>query len=310
MTRSRLLLIAGLLFASPCAGGTIVQKQGAAALEIRFDAEKPTLTLADLITVTVNVEGTSALRRPVAPLDLPFSAPWRLVTRSTDKRESIGPDRVRWSLTYQFEPRGLDKVPFAFPDVKFRDGDGEERVARWRPIDFTVTTQIGKLDRSLIHDITDIETLPPIAPTNDSWYWWAALAGLGVVLSAVIFAVRGVLRRSRTRTPAEIALYEWRRLVAMKLPEQGRSERFITLLTTLVRRYVERQFALPARRRTTPEFVEGLAALTSLTAEEKQFLTQFLDRCEAIKFARVEMPAAECARWATASRQFLEQRLK
>ena len=295
---------------SPCSAGTILQKQGAASLEVRFDAEKPTLALADLITVTVSVEGSSALRRPIAPLDLPASAPWHLVTRSTDKRETIGPDRMRWSLTYQFEPRGLDKVPFTFPDVKYRDGASEERVAAWRPIDFTVTTRIGKADRSLIHDITDIETLPPIEPADNLWQWGAALAGLGFVLLVATLVMRKLLRHSKGRSQAEIALYEWNRLVAMKLPEQGRSERFITLLTMLVRRYVERQFALPARRRTTPEFVEGIAALTSLTDEEKQFLTHFLARCEAVKFARVEMPTVECAQWATASRQFLERRLK
>src|SRR5207244_1939212 len=87
-------------------------------------------------------------------------------------------------------------------------------------------------------------------------------------------------------------------------------ERFITLLTTLVRRYLERQCSVPARRRTTPEFRNVLAPMAVLTIEEKQFLTAFLERCEAVKFAQEMMTPQECVRWAEAVRQFLEGRLK
>ena len=96
--------------------------------------------------------------------------------------------------------------------------------------------------------------------------------------------------------------------MALNLPEHGRSERFITLLTTLLRRYLERQYAIPARRRTTPEFVQLLADFGTLSADDKQFLVRFLERCEAIKFADVPMPPAECSEWAQAIRQFIQRR--
>jgi hypothetical protein len=92
----------------------------------------------------------------------------------------------------------------------------------------------------------------------------------------------------------------------MKLPEQGRSERFVTLLTILVRQYLERQYSLPARRRTTPEFLLQLVQVAALAPEEKQFLTSFLERSEHIKFANVPITPEECAHWANAAKHFLE----
>src|SRR5262249_42701292 len=99
---------------------------------------------------------------------------------------------------------------------------------------------------------------------------------------------------------------EWRRLMALRLPEQGRSERFITLLTLLVRQYLERQYALPARRRTTSEFLEQLARISSLGSEQKHFLASFLEQSEQVKFAQVSLTSDECQQWADAARRFLE----
>jgi hypothetical protein len=94
--------------------------------------------------------------------------------------------------------------------------------------------------------------------------------------------------------------------MALDLPGQGRSERFITLLTTLVRRFLERQLALPARRQTTPEFVRLVETSTALSAAQKQFLIGFLSSCDAVKFGRQALTPAECARWASSARAFLE----
>jgi len=289
--------------ASPCSAGTIKQTNGPAALAIEFETRK--LALADLITVTLTVEGSRALE-VAAPLEAP--AKWLLVERSKAVRENVGAARVRWKLIYRFAPREPgDKIPFAFPEVKFVDG--EEQSASWTAITFEVASPIVAPDPSKLQDITAIETLPPIPPAEGtSWFWPA----LGAVCLLVIVAVLGLwllLRRVPSRSAAQVALYELQRLVAMKLPEKGRSERFITLLTMLVRKYLERQLALPARRRTTPEFVRFLRKCETLTTAEKEFLSSFLQRCEAVKFAHEGMSAADCGQWAEATRRFLQDRM-
>ncbi len=301
MNRIALTLICAfaVALAQPGAAGTIVQTKGDAELKVHVDAKNSEIALADLIEVSLTVEGDPDLLVK-APLELPSAAPWLLIERSEPTRESIGPRRIRWRLTYRFAPREPGKLVFAFPPVKFRTGAAAEQSVAWEPIAFTVTTPGGEL-----RDITAVEQVPPLVPPDRSWLIGSAAVGSGLFLIALRFVLLRLFRRVTPRTPAQLGLYEWERLVALKLPEQGRSERFVTLLTTLVRRYLERQYAIPARRQTTPEFLHGLADLASLSADEKRFLARFLERCEAVKFAGMPMPADECSEWAQAAKHFL-----
>jgi hypothetical protein len=306
MTRILLILIVGVGATGLAHAGAITQKKGAAALEIRYDGDTPRLALSDQIKVTLTVEGSPALDVFKGPLDLPAAAMWVLVERSRDSRESIGPGRVRWKLVYHFAPREPgEKIVFHFPDVSFRDDDKDQTVS-WTPLEFAVVTQIDPAN-SALRDITTIETVPSLAPPDARWHWWLAAAALLLLLVAAIVVTRILVRRKGPRTPAQVALYELQRLITMKLPEKGRSERFATLLTTVVRRYLERRFAMPARRRTTPEFVRELVEATALSAEQKQFLLEFLQRCEAVKFGRQGMSVEECGDWSRRARDFFSK---
>ncbi len=294
------LLLAFAAFADPCAAGATAQKKGPATLEVRFDANMPTIALSDTIEVALTVEGPPGLIVQ-APLDLPTTIPWLQLDRSKPTREKIGSGRIRWRITYRFAPREPGNLEFAFPPVKFRAGSQAEQTVVWDSIAFRVATQGGELRGD-----TGVEEMPPIAPPDRSWQLGIAVALAGLCLIALLFALRR-LRYIVPRTPAQRALHEWERLAALKLPEQGRSERFVTLLTTLLRRYLERQYTVPARRRTTPEFVQSVAAIGTLSADDKQFLVRFLERSEAVKFAGVPMSPFECSESAQAIRQFIRR---
>jgi hypothetical protein len=303
----RVLLLIAWMSAAPFCHADIVQTNGPASLTIHHPGNTPTIALADTITVTLTVNGSSTLRVQ-APLELPRSAKWQLVERSKSDRETIGPEHERWRLVYRFAPKEPGELSFAFPEVKFRDRDDRDQSATWEPITFTVKTQITKLDRAAIRGVADIESLPAADPNNTMLPLWAAVAAVAVLLATGWFGWRRWFRRRILKTPAAWALSELDRLIAMELPKHGRSERFITLLTLLLRRYLDKQFHLPARRQTTPEFLHDLDAQSEFTTEEKRFLTTFLSRCDAVKFAATEMPTDECNQWAEATAQFLRRR--
>jgi hypothetical protein len=295
------LILFSLLCAGPAAfAGSRVQTQADASLEVQFDGKEPDLSLADLITVTLTVHGARGVI-VTAPLELPTSAPWSQVERKQPTRKSVD-GRDRWQIVYRFAPREPGKLTLDFPDVKFQNPGASEQTVSWAPITFSVTTTATEM-----RDITSIEELPPITPADHRWLLWLSLALIGFLAIAGLVVIRRLSRRVRVQTAAERALHEWERLLSLKLPETGRSERFITLLTVLLRRYLERQYAMPARRQTTAEFRRSLDGIESLTAEEKQFLATFLERCEAIKFAGMTMSVDECARWARETRSFLER---
>ncbi len=280
------------------------QDKGRVRLQLPEDR---TIALSDTIAVSLCVRGGPKLMVE-PPKDLGPAAPWVLVTRSAPQRKALSNGDELWCMTYTFAPRQPgEKIPFAFPDVKYRDGDADE-TASFPPAQFKVTTQIANPDVSQLKEQPGIEPLPPLETSNQAWIWASVLGGATIGIIAVFIAVRFWLRPSPPRSPAQLGLQEWRRLVAMKLPDNGHGEQFITLLTTLVRRFLERQFALPARRRTTPEFLKSLESSPDLNAAEKSFLASFFADCETVKFANTDATTQECSRWAEQVRQFLNGR--
>ena len=274
-----------------------------ATLEIRYDADRPAITLADVITVELRIEGTSELQ-----VDIPAGGlkGWNLVKPlETLKKESIGKDRSRWRLMTRFAPdQPGASVSFEYPEVTYHEGKDKHSV-KFAKVDFTVTTQFSNADVTQLRDKPEIEALPTVDPPRATPWWWYVAGGSITLLLVVTMIARRYWRRARRQSASELALNEWKRLMALRLPEKGHTERFITLLTLLVRQFLERQFSVPARRRTTPEFLRQLGQIPGMSDAQKQFLTSFLERCEHVKFAQAPIATKECNRLAEETRQFI-----
>lgn len=300
----RMLILCCLLPAPLGAAEVVTLRQGIATLEVHFER---TLTLADTITATLTIDATPTLEIK-SPREFPASSAWLLVERSREERAVIQPGLIRWKQVYRCAPREPGEVPFRFPDVQVRSDEADVQTIAFDPIGITVKQPTVAPELSNLRDITAIEEGDPVPPPADrSWLAWSA-AVLALILLSAGFLARRWLGRKKIISAADRALYEWQRLIAKKLPEQGRAERFITLLTLLLRHYLERDLDWPARRQTEPEFLRTCVQSPRLSADEKSFLTEFVQRCEAVKFARVEMTAAECEAWALKVRRFLELR--
>jgi hypothetical protein len=111
----------------------------------------------------------------------------------------------------------------------------------------------------------------------------------------------------RPLTPHEWAARELARIEALGLPAAGEVERFHTLVSDLVRFYLERRFQLPASHQTTAEFLETMRRAPQLTAAQQGLLRDFLGRCDMAKFARAAPSAEECAAVAGMARSFVEE---
>jgi hypothetical protein len=136
---------------------------------------------------------------------------------------------------------------------------------------------------------------------------WGAIAGgvgLGVLLLVAFIWWRR--RRPASTSAEQRALRELERVLALRLPEQGKTGRFHWLLANVVRRYLEKKFQLPARRRTTREFLGSLASSDKLSTERRDFLRDFLPRCDLAKFAGADVGAKECLALAEKVRGFVQ----
>src|SRR5262249_41505341 len=133
--------------------------------------------------------------------------------------------------------------------------EGVEKEVTWKPVPVGVKTVVQKADPAEARDITPIEELPA-PPAGRPRLLWAAALG---VLAGVALGAFALLRRRAGRpvavTPDRWALQELAWIAAQDLPAAGAVERYHTLLSNVVRRYLELRFQLRAPRQTTAEFL-------------------------------------------------------
>lgn len=120
---------------------------------------------------------------------------------------------------------------------------------------------------------------------------WVIFCAVFLGLTAIGLIVWLIVRR-RGRKPA---LIRTPRDEAIERLEGARGEidemtpyQFSIRVSDILRRYVTEQYQLPVTRQTSVEFLNGMAAKPQFSEDEKSLLTDFLNRCDLIKFARYE----------------------
>ncbi len=280
------------------------QRQGPAVLRIggvARDAEgRLVVPLSGKLTLTLTVDGPPVPERRVEPLKA--SPDWQVEAQPPQTEELDG-DRVRWRQQFTLDPRQAGSLMLELLPLRL----GNREVA-WEPIAIQVTTEVAKADPKEARDVLPPEAPPGPERTSPPWLLW-----VGVAVGLVALALGGwELRRRLTAkppppSPPEWALKELDRIEALALPAAGETERYHTLLSDVVRRYLELRFRLPASRQTTAEFLQGMQSAPQLTAEQQALLGDFLQRCDLAKFARVTPPPAECQAIAVMARTFVQQ---
>ena len=63
---------------------------------------------------------------------------------------------------------------------------------------------------------------------------------------------------------------------------------FSIRVSDILRQYVTEQYQLPVTRQTSVEFLNALAASSPFSSDDQSLLSDFLNRCDLIKFARYD----------------------
>lgn len=284
----------------------VLERVGPASLRADVTMEQGAIVMAftDMLRFIIEVQGDTGLE--VRPPEHWVKGSWQVRAVGPAQRTEQG-RRVQWSQTLQVEPLAPGETALQLEPLRYLDAKGDWQTVTWQPRPVRVTSKLTQPDLKNARDITAIEELPVPPPREiRSGIIVALVAGAIIVVTALGFWWR---RRSAARvrgTPERWALYELERLQALSLPDRGKAERFGTLLTGLVRRYLEKRYHLPARRQTTGEFLAMLLDHPTLSAR-RDFLETFLRRCDLLKFAPVTASVEECRALADQVRQFITQ---
>ncbi len=123
---------------------------------------------------------------------------------------------------------------------------------------------------------------------------WAIFAAAFVGLSILGLIIWAVIRRMRRPKPVQsprdralALLTQVRDGITATTPYE-----FSIRVSDILRRYVTEQFALPVTQQTSVEFLEALTRTTAFSEDEQSLLSDFLNRCDLIKFARYDATIA------------------
>jgi hypothetical protein len=133
------------------------------------------------------------------------------------------------------------------------------------------------------HDITgpvDFFILKP-------WMVFCAVAALLLLIGLTTWLVKRWRRRpALVQTPRQRALEQLARIE--RQIEKLTPYQFSIRVSDILRRYVTEQYQLPVTRQTSVEFLNALAAASPFSNDEQSLLSDFLNRCDLIKFARYD----------------------
>jgi hypothetical protein len=155
-----------------------------------------------------------------------------------------------------------------------------------------VTNLVPKSSVGVTNELRDIK--PPVEiPSGWAWVWWVAAAIACIMLAwwawrywqrkkAILPVVPVIPPHVRARQKLEQAL-----------ALLGQPREFCILVSDAIRWYLEERFQFRAPERTTEEFLHELQGTLLLSASQKSSLSDFLARCDLVKFARYEPGEAE-----------------
>lgn len=139
-------------------------------------------------------------------------------------------------------------------------------------------------------DIRDLKELV-VFGIGRFWMIFLGAALLAVFIAAVWMLWRRKVKRAanesaRIRFPHEIAYKQLKQLKKMDLPGQGRVKEYYTILSGIVRQYLESRFSLRAPEMTTEEFMKAAGKSPKIVDKHKKLLKDFLFHCDMVKFAK------------------------
>ena len=142
------------------------------------------------------------------------------------------------------------------------------------------------------------------------WIWIVALAGGALALgTGGFFLWRTLAARRRIavkKSAYDEAIAKLRSLEVRGAPAAEQADAWFVELSAIVRSYLERRYDIRAPELTTEEFLVVASRSAELTTTHRQQLSDFLERCDRVKFAGYRPESSDSIDTLAAARAFIE----
>jgi hypothetical protein len=153
-----------------------------------------------------------------------------------------------------------------------------------------------------LHEIHDAVHIPSV------WDWLTpTLIGVTVAALALWLWWRFRNKKSATEKIRESAADRARKRLSGVVREMGDPERFCTVLSEIVRVYLEERFRIRAPEQTTEEFLADTQKNSILDQKHRDLLAGFLEQCDLVKFAGYEPVREDLERLHRSASDFVEE---
>ena len=142
---------------------------------------------------------------------------------------------------------------------------------------------------------------------------WVLVIGIAsfalIAFAGGMLAFRALIAKRRValqRNAYDDAVIRLRALEGRGAPETADADAWFVELSSIVRAYVEHRYRIRAPELTTEEFLHVAVAAAAMSDDQRALLSQFLERCDRVKFAGYRPDADESIATLKAARGFVE----
>lgn len=154
--------------------------------------------------------------------------------------------------------------------------------------------------------LADIRDIRGPVEIGSLWWVWALVAAVAAGL-----LIWWLLKRKKAPVvvPKIIVPPHRRAKERLRGAEQiiGDPYKFCSLVSDVLRVYLEERFGLKAPEQTTEEFLANIRNTGTLDSQQQELMEDFLNRCDLVKFARAEPTEKELRELLNVAELIIEQ---
>jgi hypothetical protein len=263
-------------------------------------SQQESATATGIVAIDVEIDKSEVLVAERFQMEITATAPQGVTVKFPELENQLGEFEVlnvkdtpdipngsnrKWIRRVGLESLAAGELEIPAIEISFVDRRGSTPITGLQTSpsqNVTVRSSLeGTEDPTRFRDIKSVVFLPESQQRESHWLVWAA-AGLAGFLAVTAIAM---VRRKKFLSPKQRAIKSLQDLKNSLACENQDVEQIYVRLVSLLRTFVQEQFAISAPRLTTLEFLEAMQGDPRLSDEFRGELSELLNLADMVKFA-------------------------